>query len=209
MNGFQRRSEMKKNNIVQAALRLFTKSGVQSVSVAKIASEANVSQVTIYNYFTTKENLVQEVIESYIDQEWKAYEQLLNSDLPFPDKIKQIIFEKKEATAHMHENFYHYFMEEYSEKGSYVDMFYKEKAIPGFITLFDEGKKEGYIDPTISNESILFYVGMLKDYMQQKEVNEKVLPLTEEITKLFFYGIVGKEKGELRTVDKVMKDDLE
>jgi len=35
---------------------------------------------------------------------------------------------------------------------------------------------------------------MLKDYMQREEVYQKVLPLTEEITNIFFYGIIGKKE---------------
>lgn len=193
MNGFQQRKEMKRKAILEAALSLFMKHGVQKVSVSKIAKEANVSQVTIYNYFETKDNLIHEVIVYYIDKEWQAYEHLLYSDQPFPEKIKQIIFNKKEVADHIHEDFYQYFMKDYAEGNSYVEQLYKEKAIPGFITLFEEGRKKGYIDPELSNEAILFYIQMMKEYMQQKDVYEQILPMTEDIMNLLFYGIVGKK----------------
>lgn len=192
MDGFQQRSEKKKHNILQAALRLFLQNGIKRVSVAKIAKEANVSQVTIYNYFSTKKNLVHAVITHYIDKEWEAYERLLHSDLPFPKKIKQIIFEKKAIAADIHEDFYQYIMKDYASESNYVEKMYQEKAIPGLICLFNEGREAGYIDPNFSDEAILFYIHMLKEYMQQKDVYEKILPLTEDITKLFFYGIMGK-----------------
>lgn len=193
MDGFQQRKEMKRKAILEAALSLFMKHGVQKVSVSKIAQEANVSQVTIYNYFESKDNLIHEVTVYYIDKEWQTYERLLHSDQPFPEKIKQIIFNKTEVANHIHEDFYQYFMKDYAEGDSYVEQLYKEKAIPGFITLFEEGRKKGYIDPELSNEAILFFIQMMKEYMQRKDIYEQILPMTEEIMNLLFYGIVGKK----------------
>ena len=95
MDGFERRRELKKRNILDAALNLFLTNGVQKVSIAEIASKAAVSQVTIYNYFESKDNLVHEVITYYVDRVWNDYEQLFNSSLPFYEKVKQIIFDKK------------------------------------------------------------------------------------------------------------------
>ncbi len=60
-----------------------------------------------------------------------------------------------------------------------------------------KGKEQGYTDKNFSQESILFYIQMLKDYVQREDVYPKVLPITENITNIFFYGIMGKGKEEL------------
>jgi AcrR family transcriptional regulator len=193
MDGFQRRREIKKKNILEAALALFMEYGVQKISVAEIAKKANVSQVTIYNYFDDKHNLVHEVIIYYVDKAWKEHEHLLKSNIPFPEKIKQIIFNKKETANHIHENFYQYFMKEYIDGNSYIEKLYEEKTIPFFMELFKEGKEQGHVDPQLSNEAIIFYIKMLKEYMQRKDVYSAILPLTEDITKILFYGIIGKK----------------
>ncbi|MCJ8008532.1 TetR/AcrR family transcriptional regulator [Lederbergia wuyishanensis] len=191
MDGFMRRKEMKKTDILNAALALFMEYGVQKVSIAEIAKKANVSQVTIYNYYESKENLVHEVIVFYIDKEWKDYEELLKSDLTFPEKIKRIIFNKKETASKINEDFYQYFMREYAAGMSYLENLYIEKTVPSFIKLFNEGKEKGYIDPDLSNEAILFYIQMMKEYMQREDVYQKILPMTEDLMKLLFYGIMG------------------
>ncbi|MCR2821453.1 TetR/AcrR family transcriptional regulator [Lederbergia panacisoli] len=196
MDGFTRRKEMKKSDILNAAWALFMEFGVQKVSVAEIARKANVSQVTIYNYFESKENLVHEVIIFYIDKEWLEYELLLKSNVPFPDKIKQIIFNKKETANKIHEDFYQYFMKEYAAEMSYIENLYIEKTVPSFINLFNEGKEQGYIDKDLSNEAILFYIQMMKEHMQREDVYQKVLPMTEELMNLLFYGIMGKKEDE-------------
>ena len=58
MDGFEKRREQKKKDILKAALSLFQQYGVQKVTISEIAKKANVSQVTIYNYFESKDNLL-------------------------------------------------------------------------------------------------------------------------------------------------------
>lgn len=192
VDGFQRRREQKENAILQAALTLFMDAGVQKVSIAEIAAKANVSQVTIYKYFESKENLTQLVLKFYVDQIWEEQKKQLNSDLPFLDKIKQITFSKSDYANQFNSQFFQYFMNDYSNGKSYVEEIYTREAIPRMIALFDEGKEQGFIDQNMSNEAILVYMQMFKDYLQQKDVSLTVLPMTEDLITLFFYGIVGK-----------------
>lgn len=192
MNGFKKRSEQKKQAILQAALDLFQQFGVQKVTIAEIAKEANVSQVTIYNYFESKDNLIREVFQFYVDGIWQEQKQLLQSDLPFHDKLKKIIFGKTFEANHISERFFEDFMKDYASGNSYVEKLYVEEALPLYIEFFQQGRKEGFIDPTISDEAILFYLQMFREYMQRRDVAEKVLPIADELTKLFFYGLRGK-----------------
>ncbi|KIL53052.1 TetR/AcrR family transcriptional regulator [Jeotgalibacillus campisalis] len=194
MDGFQRRREQKKQNILEASLRLFMDYGIQKVSIAEIAKTAKVSQVTIYNYFQNKHTLIHDVFIYYVDQSFKRFEVIIVSEAPFPEKIQQVIFNKQEVAAQINQEFYQHLMQEYSKEGNYIEKIYNEKALPYFSKLFQEGKDQGYIDPGLSDEAIMFYVQMLKDYVQREDVYAKILPLTEEITNIFFYGIIGKKE---------------
>jgi AcrR family transcriptional regulator len=195
MDGFQRRREQKKRNILEAAIALFIEYGVQKVSIVDIAKKAKVSQVTIYNYFESKHNLVHEVFIYYVEKSSEDFEKIVQSSIPFPDKIKQIIFKKKEAANQINNEFYQHLMAEYNGNDNYIETLYMTKIIPYFNQLFKEGKAQGYIDPNLSNEAILFYINMLKDYSQQEDVYQKLLPLIEDITNIFFYGILGKRES--------------
>ncbi len=194
MNGFERRREQKTNDILEAALSLFLKYGVKKVSVAEIAKEADVSQVTIYNYFDSKDNLIREVIVHYVNKVWDEYIELLDSDLTFPEKVKKIIFDKTLIANQINEEFFQYFMKEYAEEDNYIITFYTEDVLPRLLQMFAEGKEEGYVDRSISDEAVLLYLQMFADYMRREEVAESMLPLTEDLTKLFFYGLTGKSE---------------
>lgn len=194
MDGFEKRREQKKRDILNAALALFMKYGLQKVSITEIAKKANVSQVTIYNYFESKDNLVRLVFKFYVDQIWDEQKHLLVNDLPFNEKIKKIIFEKGIAANQISERFFQDFMKDYASGQSYVEEVYQKEALPLFIKLFNEGREQGYIDSEISNEAILFYLKMFQEYLQREDVATMTLPIAEDLTKLFFYGIAGKKE---------------
>ncbi|MGM8215779.1 TetR family transcriptional regulator [Bacillaceae bacterium W0354] len=193
MNGFERRKEKKSNDILQAGLSLFMKYGIKKVSISEIAKEAQVSQVTIYNYFGNKDQLIDEVISYYVDSLWAEYDRIINSDLDYKEKIKQITFNKAAGAEQINEEIYNRIMEDFKQnKGALKN--YQEKSIPMLMNFFNQGKESGYIDTSISNEAIMIYVQMFTEYMQKEEVYKNILPFTEDLVKLFFYGIFGEEK---------------
>ncbi|MCU9595030.1 TetR/AcrR family transcriptional regulator [Caldibacillus thermolactis] len=194
MDGFEKRREQKKRDILEAALALFMEYGIQKVSITEIAKKANVSQVTIYNYFESKDNLVRLVFKYYVDQIWNEQKQLLVNDLPFNEKIKKIIFNKGIAANQISEQFFQDFMKDYASGRSYVEEVYQKEALPLFIKLFNEGREQGYINSEVSDEAILFYLKMFQEYLQREDVGTMTLPIAEDLTKLFFYGITGRKE---------------
>ena len=193
MDGFARRREQKKKDILEAALALFMKYGVQKVSVAEIAKEANVSQVTIYNYYESKDNLIQLVYQHYVDQIWEEMERLFTSDLPYEDKVKQMISLKDVSNPTISDVFYEDLVKDYGTGQSYVEEKYEKEGLPLLMEFVNEGKEQGYIDPALSNEAILVYLQMFQEYMRRDGVAQTLIPIAEDLTKLFFYGIAGKK----------------
>lgn len=193
MDGFEKRREQKKKDILEAALSLFKEYGIQKVTISEIANRANVSQVTIYNYFESKDNLVRYVFKYYVDQIWEEQKELLQSDIPFHEKIERIIFEKGFAVDQISERFFEDFMEDYASGKSYVEELYITEALPLYMKFFNEGREAGFIDPSISDEAILFYLQMFREYMQKKDVAKNIHAIADDLTKLFFYGLSGKK----------------
>ncbi|MBK0402795.1 TetR/AcrR family transcriptional regulator [Adhaeribacter sp. BT258] len=66
----------KKQDILDAALRLFTENGVRATSTKSIATEAGISEALIFKHFGTKDNLLEEIIR-------KGYQEAIRETKPF------------------------------------------------------------------------------------------------------------------------------
>ncbi|SHN27865.1 TetR/AcrR family transcriptional regulator [Gracilibacillus kekensis] len=194
MDGFQKRTKLKQNRILEAALQLFSLFGIKKVSISEIAKKAEVSQVTIYNYFESKDNLIHQTLVYYIEKTYQKYQDIINRNTSFPEKIENIIFNKVDIAGSIHQEIYQYLMKDFADGQSYLETIYQEKSIPFFQQLIAQGKTEGYIQKEISEEAIMFYIHMMKEHMQKEELNDYLLPITEDIMHLFFYGIMGKKE---------------
>jgi len=194
MNGYERRTKAKKDSIINAAWELFSSRGITDVSISEIASKANVSQVSIYNYFGDKKNLAKEVLASYLDKAIEGYDEILKKNIPFSDKLKLIIDKKHKATAEISRSA---FSKETWEDRTFQQV-YKEavnsKAISVYIKFIELGKKEGAIDNSIPTDAILAFLLSSVSIIEQSDYLNTSDEYKREILKLFFYGLFGQEK---------------
>ena len=88
MNGFEKRALLIKEKIKKTALDMLKTWEPKRIRITDIAKEANVSKVTIYNYFGSKEALLKEVFKDYID---RTISELNNDkDISVKEKIEKI-----------------------------------------------------------------------------------------------------------------------
>jgi len=59
---FEEAREKSKENILNSALKLFSKKGFFNTSIRQIATQANISNGLMYNYFKSKEDLLVEIV---------------------------------------------------------------------------------------------------------------------------------------------------
>lgn len=193
LDGFEKRRQKKKESIRRAAFELFSVYGVQKVTIAEIAKKANVSQVTIYNYFGSKDELLKDVVVDLMERKWREYKELLAGDLPFQKKIEAIIFDKRETAKNINQDFLKSIYLNNPEIREYLEEFYEKKSIPMVLEIIEQGKKEGYINRDISMEAILFYMNIFKEAVSNSDFfSNHNRDIQLDLNNLFFYGLVGK-----------------
>jgi AcrR family transcriptional regulator len=81
--------------IIRAARELFQAKEYSKTTMQDIMVKLNIAKGTIYHYFSSKEELLEAVVEDLVDQELKRKEELLNSErvinLTALEKLKVII----------------------------------------------------------------------------------------------------------------------
>lgn len=201
MNGFERRRLQKMEQIRQAAFCLFTKYGIQKVNIHEIAKKANVSQVTIYNYFGSKDELVYDVLKDYLERQIDSFQQLIYSELSFQDKLIKLIELKLSSTNELSPEFIEAIISENSQIANLFQEFANEKSMPLIVTFIEEGRKSGDISSSLSMNTIFFILQAMTDAIQKHseifQSNSNKDQFINEFIHFFFYGIVGK-KEDLR-----------
>ncbi len=195
MNGFERRREQKKDSIRRAALELFHSFGFRKVSINDIAQKAGVSQVTIYNHFGSKDELVRDVVKNLLYSLVGKYSGMIKEEKPFLEKLEAIVFDKSELVGQFHGELIQTALSQDVEMRQFVESMWQGEINQLLIDLFEDGKKQGYISPELSQEAILTYFEIIRQGMYNSphiraklENNPK---LTRELISAFTYGLNG------------------
>lgn len=84
-------SPEKQDLIREAAIRVFARKGFYNARAEEIAREAGIAVGTIYNYFASKEEILLDIFKTEFEKQMEGFRDLLASDLPIPQKIRQIL----------------------------------------------------------------------------------------------------------------------
>ncbi len=193
MNGFERRTELKKDKIRTAALELFCTYGPDKTSINEIAQNAGVSPASVYNYFGSKEGLLKDTIINLLESSWKLREELWDSELPFPESLKRTVTMKNDFYDKIDLDNFLDLLNSNIEIKKHIDDFNK-KRYPKIVQKFiEKGRREGYIRKEISFEAAMVYLTMYQDVLQRPEMQKRInSELLKELLDLMIYGLAGQ-----------------
>ena len=192
MNQYEITTEKKKASIINSALNLFKEKGFTGVSIKEIAALANVSQVSIYNYFGSKESLVAECANIVVHGTLQRAAELLVKDIDFTEKLKLVLMLCSEELSNSVSK---YFTEKALDDPALVELLIenvnhiKTNIYRDYIEL---GKQEGVIDNTIPTDTFLDFMEALNIMGYKIEFNDDTPTKVKHIHQIFLYGILGK-----------------
>jgi AcrR family transcriptional regulator len=193
MNGYERRTEAKKDKIRTAALELFSAYGAEKTSVSEIAAKAGVAPATIYNYFGSKEGLMKDTVIGVLEESWKSRRTLWESELPFPELVKRAISMSDGFFDRVSLETIKSLFESDPGTKKLVDD-YNRNSYPSIVRLFlEKGRREGYVREDISLEATTVYLKMYQDLLMQPGLlKNRNKSLIKELVDLMIYGLAGR-----------------
>ena len=189
MNRYEIRTNRKKESIVSAAMILFNQNGYSNTSIVDIATLAQVSQVSIYNYFGNKEGLVAECAKKVLNTTLKKAKELLESSLSFEDKIKEAFQICTTEAVLMIEQC---LTEIALSDPAFISIFNKETYAlkqTVYLMYIEEGKKSGNISSQISTELILKLLESINNMQLDTSHIENDI---KSLQRILLYGLLEK-----------------
>lgn len=188
----------KRQRIIEAAVSLFHHThDVRKVAIEDIARAAHVSPTTVYNQFGNRDALVIEVSKSLIYAILENARTFLRSDLPFPAKLTGMISGKLELAANFNSEVVTRLITQDAKIAPFLEQIYATEVNGLWLEMLEDGKRQGYIEESLSPEAFLAYMDVMRIGFSAKSDLFKDwqnrMDLIEELTRLFFYGFLKKD----------------
>ena len=196
MKAYERRIEQNKERILRATLELFQVHGIKKTTTNDIARKAGISPATVYNHFGSKEDLVRAAVKYFLADTAADFRKIFERDLSFLEKMGQILLYKSDMLGRYQGELMQTIISEDPEIRQLVDSGYLVEMRQNIIDFYEEGKRQGYVNPELSTDTIMRYMLIVRSGMaaesilsEDPEHNRKWL---QELMPIFLYGILGK-----------------
>lgn len=171
---------------------LFWRHGIKRVTIEEICSEANVSKMTFYKFFSNKIEFAKIILEETLNQSIKKFDNLIHSNLPFTEKIEQMFFLKLEVTEDISAEFIaDIYKNSFKELQQIVEK-QRQTSLKLFTDFLIDSQKKGLIRKDIKIEFILCYADKMSEMLNDKKLVSRydtMQDLIMEGMKFLFYGL--------------------
>ncbi|MDH5400685.1 MAG: TetR/AcrR family transcriptional regulator, partial [Cyclobacteriaceae bacterium] len=179
--------------IFETAKELFWKYGIRRVTIEEICKEAGVSKMTFYKFFPNKVALANTILEKIMDESLGNFEDIVNSDLPFTEKVKNLFKLKLEVSKDISIEFINDV-----NHGPHSELV-KSMEAAGlrsqriFVDFLLDSQSRGLIRKGIKIDFILHYLNYSQHIMEDEQLRslyDHPQDLIMEAMDFLFYGLM-------------------
>ena len=189
------KSNPKRELILKTGKDLFWKFGFRRVTIEEICQEAGVSKMTFYKFFSNKMDLVKILMDGIMMGALETYRNIINSDVPYPEKVVRMIQLKQDQIKTMSNEFFRDYVQSADpEMIEYLNQLSKDN-LKIFTDDFIRAQKAGDIRKEVKVEFIMY----IMNHMIEMTHDDKLLDLYDnphdlvmEITNFLFYGMLNR-----------------
>ena len=145
----------RRGELLAIAAGLFAEKGFKNTTVRDIADAAGILSGSLYHHFDSKESMVDEILRSFQDELFTAYDEVLASDDDARTKIEKAV-RLSFRTIHEHRHEVAIFQNEAEYLGGFARFGYlAERNVQSrqvWVTLLEEGLRTGALRPDLNVE---------------------------------------------------------
>ena len=191
------KNNKKFQNTVSKARELFWKHGIKRVSIEEICTETPVSKMTFYKFFKNKNELAEFILEEVMNEGIEKYEHIMSQDLPYPEKVKQIILLKHESSKDIGDEFLKDILQAEEQDLMKIIQAYRDKSTNKILNDLKKAQSEGWIRKGVNIDFLLYMMNDINNKLidpQLEHIFANKHDLIMELTNFFFYGIIDAEE---------------
>ncbi len=181
LSGYQKRTMQKRKDILSATKDLVSQVPLAQISIHDIATRAQVSQVTIYNIFENKNDLILEAVKEISREDVDDIFAVISSDLPYSARLEEYFrhsflhtIKRPQVTTLLS----FIFDAKNAELASYVFSLY-EKTYPFLQKMYQDGRNAGLIREDISADLFFkilnIYVRIDRNFLLDEKEREIII----------------------------------
>ncbi len=164
----------KRENILKAALKLFVTQGEQATSMKLIGKEAKCGIGTMYNYFCSKDILINELFVEIKTKLFKTIIESLDTNAPVKQQFIAVWLKAVDFAISNHLEYRYLDMFSHTPKISKQSEEKVSKLIYPVIEIYEKGKREGIIKDLDTITLIIFTTGGITESIINKpDINEQ------------------------------------
>ena len=153
--------ESARARILEAAYTLFSRHGVRAVGIDRIIAEAPVAKATLYHHFASKEEMVDELLRSFLDWLFCRYQEIIDTQSNPLERLKGLFLASFDAIEHRHAQVVIYQDEAKrllaQPRFSYIEDMNKQQR-KMWVDVLHQGIEEGYFRPDLDVDLVYRFI---------------------------------------------------
>jgi len=151
----------RREELLELAASMFAERGLRATTVRDIADAAGILSGSLYHHFSSKEEMVDEVLRGFLDWLFDRYQQIIDTERNPLERLKGLFMASFDAIEHHHAEVVIYQDEAKRLSGQprfgYVDQLNKRQR-KMWVDVLTEGVEQGYFRPDIDVDVVYRFI---------------------------------------------------
>ncbi|MGB2918743.1 MAG: TetR family transcriptional regulator KstR2 [Mycobacterium sp.] len=151
----------RRDELLGLAATMFAERGLRATTVRDIADSAGILSGSLYHHFSSKEEIVDEVLRGFLDWLFERYQQIVETESNPLERLKGLFMSSFEAIETRHAEVVIYQDEakrlSSQERFAYVDERNREQR-KMWVDVLNQGIEEGYFRPDVDVDLVYRFI---------------------------------------------------